>query len=50
MAMAPLKGTSGEGTAGPIILIYARGSWEAVHNHIGVTPANFVLVLLRLWC
>lgn len=34
----------GRGRPGPIILIYVSGSQEAVHSHIGVTPANFAAV------
>lgn len=44
VAVAQRKGTYGEGTAGPIILIYVSESREAVHSHIGVTPANFAAV------
>lgn len=42
--VAQLTGTYGEGMAGPIILIYVSESREAVHSHIGVTPANFAAV------
>lgn len=38
------RGQVGRAQPGPITLIYARGSRDAVHSHIGATPANFAAV------